>query len=165
MTNGSLTRRTPANVSSKQPAPDANLELAKNGGREAPAPRRREEQHKGHQGGRGYSFIHHAVDDHPRLTYSEILLDEKKEAAAGFWLRARASFADHGITVLRVITDKGACYRSGAFQAALARNLAQIHPPLPPQTNGKVERFNRTLEAERPCGTAYTSDESRAATN
>jgi hypothetical protein len=57
----------------------------------------------------GYAFLHHAVDDHSRLVYSEILADEKKETAAAFWIRARAFFNDHGITVLRVLTDNGSC--------------------------------------------------------
>ena len=122
-------------------------------------------KHKGHQGGRGYSFIHHAVDDHSRLAYSEILLDEKKETAAGFWQRANAFFANHGITVLRVITDNGPCYRSGAFNAALGPGIKhKFTRPYRPQTNGKVERFNRTLEAEWAYAAAYTSDEARAAT-
>jgi transposase InsO family protein len=67
----------------------------------------------------GYAFLHHAVDDNSRLAYSEILADEKKEAAAAFWTRARTFFADHGITVLRVLTDNGSCYHSFAFRDAL----------------------------------------------
>lgn len=105
--------------------------------------------HKGRKGGRSYSFIHHAVDDHSRLAYSEILSDEKKETAAGFWERANAFFAEHGIAVLRVITDNGACYRSHAFADALGPGIKhKFTRPYRPQTNSKVERFNRTLEAE-----------------
>lgn len=63
------------------------------------------------RGGRGYSFLHHAVDDHSRLAYSEILGDEKQETAAAFWCRANAFFATAGITVTAVITDNGSCYR------------------------------------------------------
>ena len=58
------------------------------------------------------SYLHHAVDDHSRLAYSEILDDERKGTAAGFWTRARSFFTDHRITVTRVLTDNGACYRS-----------------------------------------------------
>ena len=120
---------------------------------------------KGHKGGRGYSFIHHAVDDHSRLAYSEILTDEKKETAAEFWQRANAFFADHDITVLRVITDNGSCYRSKAFDEALGPGIKhKFTRPYRPQTNGKVERFNRTLEAEWAYAAAYDSDEARAAT-
>ena len=64
--------------------------------------------------GRGYAFLHHAVDDYSRLAYSEILTDEKKETAAGFWERARSFFADAGVSIAGVMTDNGACYRSHA---------------------------------------------------
>lgn len=60
--------------------------------------------------GTGYAYLHHAVDDHSRLAYSEILNDERKDTAAGFWRRANAFFVDHGITVKRVLTDNGNCY-------------------------------------------------------
>ncbi len=62
--------------------------------------------------GRGYSFLHHAVDDYSRLAYSEILDDERKETAAAFWTRANAFFSAAGITVTAVMTDNGSCYRS-----------------------------------------------------
>ncbi|TXL56522.1 helix-turn-helix domain-containing protein, partial [Aeromicrobium terrae] len=68
---------------------------------------------------RGYAFHHHAVDDHSRLAYSEILGDERKETAAEFWKRARGFFAEAGIEVKAVMTDNGACYRSHVFAEAL----------------------------------------------
>jgi transposase InsO family protein len=115
--------------------------------------------------GRGYSFLHHAVDDHSRLAYSEILTDERKETAAGFWLRANAFFNEHGITVKRVLTDNGSCYRSRAFDAALGAAIThKFTRPYRPQTNGKVERFNRTLAQEWAYAETYLSDEARAAT-
>ena len=115
--------------------------------------------------GRGYAFLHHAVDDHSRLAYSEILADEKKETAAAFWQRANAFFRSHGIIVLRVLTDNGACYRSHAFKAALGPGVAHKRTrPYRPQTNGKVERFNRTLAFEWAYATPYNSEEARAAT-
>lgn len=115
--------------------------------------------------GRGYSFLHHAVDDHSRLAYSEILGDEKKDTAAGFWTRANAFFQDHGITVKRVLTDNGSCYRSGAFTEALGDDIThKFTRPYRPQTNGKVERFNRTLAQEWAYAHTYLSDEARAAT-
>ena len=64
----------------------------------------------------GYAFLHNAVDDHSRLAYTEILTVEKKETAAGFWERANAYFESCGITVKRVLTDNGSCYRSYAFK-------------------------------------------------
>jgi transposase InsO family protein len=114
--------------------------------------------------GRGYAFLHHAVDDHSRLAYSEILGDERKETAAGFWTRANAFFAEHGITVSRVLTDNGSCYRSRIFAAALGSVTHKRTRPYRPQTNGKVERFNRTLATEWAYVQTYLSDEARAAT-
>ena len=113
--------------------------------------------------GRGYAYLHHAVDDHSRLAYSEILGDEKKETAAGFWLRANAYFHAAGIEVTAVMTDNGACYRSHVFAAALGAIKHVWTRPYRPQTNGKVERFNRTLAAEWAYAASYTSDEARSA--
>jgi transposase InsO family protein len=99
------------------------------------------------------------------VAYSEILADERKETAAGFWHRARAFFANAGITVTAVMTDNGACYRSHVFRAALGDSVThQFTRPYRPQTNGKVERFNRTLAAEWAYAATYSSDEARAAT-
>jgi transposase InsO family protein len=113
---------------------------------------------------RGYAFHHHAVDDYSRLAYSEILGDERKETAAAFWRRANAFFKDAGITVTAVMTDNGSCYRSRDFAAALGTIQHRWTRPYRPQTNGKVERFNRTLESEWAYADLYRSDEARAAT-
>lgn len=114
---------------------------------------------------RGYAFLHHAVDDHSRLAYSEILADEKKETAAAFWIRARAFFAAAGISVHAVMTDNGSCYRSYAFKDALGENVKHRRTrPYRPQTNGKVERFNRTLASEWAYAHPYDSEQARAAT-
>jgi len=113
--------------------------------------------------GRGYAFLHHAVDDHSRLAYSEILTDEKKETAAAFWRRANAFFTAAGITVTAVMTDNGACYRSRDFAAALGPITHVWTRPYRPQTNGKVERFNRTLATEWAYMNNYSTDEARAA--
>jgi transposase InsO family protein len=97
--------------------------------------------------GIGYDYVHAAVDDHSRLAYVELLADERDQTCAGFWRRAQAFFAGHNITVRRVLTDNGPGYRSRAFAAALAKHQV-AHTwtrPYRPQTNGKVERFNRTL--------------------
>ncbi len=115
--------------------------------------------------GRGYAFLQHAVDDHSRLAYSEILADEHQETAAGFWQRAQAFFTDAGITVQAVMTDNGACYRSRLFKATLGDTVKQrFTKPYRPQTNGKVERFNRTLAQEWAYAETYYSDEARAET-
>jgi len=115
--------------------------------------------------GRGYAFLHHAVDDHSRLAYSEILDDERKETASAFWTRASAFFADAGISVREVLTDNGSCYRSRAFATALGPHIKhRFTKPYRPQTNGKVERFNRTLAQEWAYAATYASEEARAAT-
>jgi transposase InsO family protein len=119
-----------------------------------------------HRPGIGYSYLHNAVDDHSRLAYTEILTDERGDTAAGFWTRAAAWFAGHGIPVIeRVLTDNGACYRSHAFAAALAQT-GTVHKrtrPYRPQTNGKVERFNRTLLDEWAYAHLYRSETQRRA--
>ncbi|KUN13307.1 IS481 family transposase [Streptomyces canus] len=113
----------------------------------------------------GYSYLHTAVDDHSRLAYSEILTDEKKETATGFWTRAQAFFTRAGITVERVLTDNGSCYRSRDWRDALAA-AGITHKrtrPYRPQTNGKVERFNRTLLDEWAYARPYRSEQERRA--
>ena len=114
---------------------------------------------------RGYVYLHHAVDDHSRLAYSEQLPDERKETAAAFWTRAAAFFDQAGITVRAVMTDNGYCYRSHAFAAALGDGVKHRRTrPYRPQTNGKVERFNRTIATEWAYAQIYLSNTARAAT-
>jgi len=115
--------------------------------------------------GIGYSYLHNAVDDHSRLAYTEILPDETKTTAAGFWARAHAWFTAGGVTVERVLTDNGACYRSREFAAVLtATGVAHKRTrPYRPQTNGKVERFNRTLLDEWAYQRPYQSETERRA--
>jgi transposase InsO family protein len=114
--------------------------------------------------GRGYWFLHTALDDHSRLAYSELLTDERQETAAAFWSRAHAYFADRGIAVHRVLTDNGSCYRSRVFRDALGAIAHKRTRPYRPQTNGKVERFHRTLLEEWAYAVAYASDSDRAKT-
>ena len=98
----------------------------------------------------GYAYIHSAIDAYSRLAYSEIHADERATTAIGFWRRAREFFASYGITVERVLSDNGGCYRAKDFTAELvAAGIKQkFTRPYRPQTNGKVERFNRTLQNE-----------------
>ncbi|WP_193603847.1 IS481 family transposase, partial [Mycobacteroides abscessus] len=110
---------------------------------------------------RGYHFIHTAIDAHSRLAYSELLGDERKQTAAEFWLRANAWFAQRGIQVRKVLTDNGSCYRSHAFHDALGSVEHRRTRPYRPQTNGKVERFHRTLSDEWAYARLYTSDTER----
>jgi transposase InsO family protein len=113
----------------------------------------------------GYSCLHTAIDDHSRLAYTEILPDERKETAAAFLARACAWFAAAGITIERVISDNGACYRSRAWARACAE-LGIAHKrtrPYRPQTNGKVERFHRTLADEWAYARPYATETERRA--
>lgn len=110
---------------------------------------------------RGYHFLHTAIDAHSRLAYSELLADERKETAAAFWRRANAWFAQCGIVVRKVLTDNGSCYRSHAFRDALGDIVHRRTRPYRPQTNGKVERFHRTLADEWAYARLYTSDAER----
>lgn len=87
---------------------------------------------------RGYHFLHTAIDAYSRLAYSEMLCDERKETAAGFWARASAYFNDCGFAVRNVLTDNGSCYRSHAFRDALGDVKHRRTRPYRPQTNGKV---------------------------
>lgn len=113
--------------------------------------------------GQGYDFIHAAVDDRSRVAYAEILPDERKESACAFMARALGFFAERGITVERVLTDNGSCYRSRPFARILA-DAGVAHRrtrPYRPQTNGKVERFNLTLKWEWAYARPYATNDSR----
>lgn len=111
----------------------------------------------------GYHYLHNAVDDHSRLAYTEILPDETRESAAAFWQRAHAFFTTAGITVKRVLTDNGSCYRSHLWRDTLTQ-AGITHKrtrPYRPQTNGKVERYNRTMLEEWAYAQPYTSETER----
>ena len=110
---------------------------------------------------RGHHFLHTAIDGHSRLAYSELLADERKETAIAFWARANSWFNNYGITVRNVLTDNGSCYRSQAFRDALGDIKHRRTRPYRPQTNGKVERFHRTLADEWAYARLYTSDAER----
>jgi transposase InsO family protein len=111
----------------------------------------------------GYGYIHTIVDDHSRVAYSEVLDDEKAATAIGFFRRARVWFARHGINIRAVLTDNGSCYRAKAFRSELAESRIKhrFTRPYRPQTNGKVERFNRTLCDEWAYARTYTSETER----
>ena len=98
----------------------------------------------------GYRYIHTAIDDRTRIAYSEICDNEQAATAAGFWRRAAAWYISIGIQPERVLTDNGACYRSGLWHKACAETGTTVKKTRPrrPQTNGKVERFHRILLEE-----------------
>jgi transposase InsO family protein len=113
----------------------------------------------------GWEFVHVCVDDATRLAYVEVLPDEKGPTAAGFLRRAVAWFAGMGVTVERVLSDNGACYRSRAHASACAE-LGMRHlftRPYRPRTNGKAERFIQTLTNRWAYGAIYGSSAERAA--
>jgi transposase InsO family protein len=112
----------------------------------------------------GYDYVHTAIDDHTRLAYSEIQADERDRTCAEFLHRALAWFAAHTITVERVLTDNAMVYRHGSHWAATCTtwNLKRrFTKPGCPWTNGKAERFNRTLLTEWAYARAWTSNNSR----
>ena len=113
----------------------------------------------------GYVFLHSAIDGYSRLAYTEHLPDEKASTAVGFWARARAWFAAHGITqITRVVTDNGSCYRSAAFAHATAHaSRHQRIKPYTPKHNGKIERYNRIVADEVLYARPFTSEAERAA--
>jgi transposase InsO family protein len=125
---------------------------------------RGQDSHHGHSRV-GYAFIHSAVDDCSRLAYSEVLGDERAVTTVGFWQRACVWFAERGVTVRAVLTDNGSAYRSTDFSRACAAAAVRHHftRPYRPQTNGKVERFNRTLLEEWAYVRVYRSEHARTA--
>ena len=114
--------------------------------------------------GAGWERLHVCIDDHSRVAYAEILADEKGLTAAGFLRRAVAFFAARGVTVRAVLTDNGPCYHSRAFaQQRRALGLRHQHTkPYRPQTNGKAERFIRTLLEEWGRVTPFHTSAARA---
>jgi transposase InsO family protein len=113
----------------------------------------------------GIAFVHTVIDDHSRLAYAEICADEKAITAIAVLQRAAAWFADHGVAVERVLSDNGSAYRSHAWREACAE--LGITPkrtrPYRPQTNGKIERFHRTLADGWAYARFYDSETARRA--
>jgi transposase InsO family protein len=113
----------------------------------------------------GWEFVHVCVDDATRFAYVEVLADEKAITAVGFMRRAVKFFARHGVRVKAVLTDNGSAYRS-AIHAIACRALGIKHlrtRPRRPQTNGKAERFIRTMLGGWAYGAIYRSSAERTA--
>jgi transposase InsO family protein len=111
----------------------------------------------------GWEYVHVAVDDYSRLAYAEVLLDEKASTAIGFLRRAAGFYRRHGIEVERILTDNGSAYRA-TMHAVACRQLRIRHirtRPYRPQTNGKAERFIRTLINGWAYGAIYGSSQER----
>jgi transposase InsO family protein len=119
----------------------------------------------GHARGAGWEFVHVCVDDCTRLAYVEVLESERTDAVCAFLERAVGWFAGHGIRVERVMTDNGAGYRSLAHRA-VCRQLGLRHlftEPYRPRTNGKAERFIKTLTERWAYGGVYLTNRQRRA--
>jgi transposase-like protein len=113
----------------------------------------------------GWEYVHVAIDDCTRLAYAEVLTDEKATTVIGFLRRAVAFYARHGIAVQRLLTDNGAAYRS-TVHAIACKTLGICHlrtRPYRPQTNGKAERFIRTMLGGWAYGAIYRSSRDRTA--
>lgn len=113
--------------------------------------------------GAGWEYAHVAVDDHSRVAYAEVFEAEDQYTCTKFLAHAAAFFARHGVTIRRVMTDNGSGYRSKRFNK-LCEQLGAKHlytKPYTPRTNGKAERFIRTLKDKWAYGCAYRSSASR----
>jgi transposase InsO family protein len=110
-----------------------------------------------------HAFVHTVVDDHSRVAYAEIHDDETAATAVAVLRRAVFWFAARGVTVQRVLTDNGSCYRSNLWRQQ-CHDLAVAHKrtrPYRPQTNGKVERFHRTMTAGWAFRRLYVTESAR----
>jgi len=168
--------RTPGKITARYPGQMVHIDVKKvgripdGGGWRAHgrgSPQDRAAQRAKTSGARaGYVYLHSAVDGFSRLAYTEHLADEKATTTIGFFCRARAFFAAHGINrLVRVVTDNGANYRAAAFGrtvTAVASRHQRIRPHTP-RHNGKVERYNRILAEELLYARIWTSEAERAA--
>jgi transposase InsO family protein len=113
--------------------------------------------------GLGHDFVHVAVDDFSRYAYAEALPDECGKTTAAFLERALATFQALGVRVERILTDNGGNYRSHAFRDVAVAAGARLKRTRPyrPQTNGKAEAFNKTLQREWAYVRLYTSNADR----
>jgi len=120
---------------------------------------------RGQARGIGWEYVHVCIDDCSRVAYAEVLNDETGSTVAAFVRRAVAWYRRRGVRVRRVLTDNGTGYRSRSFAAA-CRAIRLVHRrtrPYPPRTNGKAERFIRTMLGEWAYGVAFSSSAPRTA--
>jgi transposase InsO family protein len=114
----------------------------------------------------GFDYVHSVVDDHSRFAYSEILPDERGTTTVAFFARALERFADHAITVDALMTDNAWNYTHSRALRSLLETAGITHltiKPHCPWQNGKVERFNRTLQTEWAYRHVFTSNDERSA--
>ena len=114
--------------------------------------------------GVGWEFVHVCIDDNSRVAFSQILPDEKAISAVPFLKAAVAYYASLGVTVSRVMTDNGSCYKSFEFRdACQVLGLKHVRTkPYTPKTNGKAERFIQTALREWAYAQAYPTSDRRA---
>ena len=115
--------------------------------------------------GIGWEFVHVCIDDASRIAFSRVMKDERKTSAVAFLKAALAYYTSLGVTVERVMTDNGSCYRSRAFaKACKTLDLRHLRTkPYTPKTNGKAERFIQTSLREWAYARAYNTSDERAA--
>lgn len=148
----------------EKPGELIHLDIKKLGRFEAEGHRVTGDRQAGRSRGAGWEHVHVCIDDASRVSFSQILPDETKESAIPFLRAAVAYYASLGVTVLRVMTDNGSCYRSHDFRKACA-DLGLKHirtKPYTPKTNGKAERFIQTALREWAYAKAYPSSDRRA---
>lgn len=127
--------------------------------------RRGQSNRRGRGEGLGWEFVHVCIDDASRIAFVQVMPDEKKESAVAFLKAAVAYYASLGVTVERVMTDNGSCYKSFAFRDA-CRTLGLRHirtRPYTPKTNGKAERFIQTALREWAYAKPYVHSDRRTA--
>jgi transposase InsO family protein len=115
--------------------------------------------------GRGWEFVHVAIDDNSRIAFSKIMPDETQHSAIAFLKEARAYYRSLGIKIERLMTDNGSCYKAKAFtKACRRRSIKHVRTrPYTPRTNGKAERFIKTALNEWAYAQAFETSEIRAA--
>jgi len=119
----------------------------------------------GHESrGAGYEYLHVAIDDHSRIAFTAILPDQTHHSAMRFFLMARAYYSRFGISIRRLLTDNGSCYKHGRFGQLLCRQHVKhrFTRPYTPRTNGKAERFIQTALREWAYARSYINSAERA---
>ena len=120
-------------------------------------------QRRGESRGVGWEYLHIAIDDHSRIAFSAILPDQSHQSAMRFFLMARAHYARFAITIRRVLTDNGSCYKHWLFRKLLHRQHVKhrFTRPYTPRTNGKAERFIQTALREWAYARSYQNSDER----
>jgi len=120
-------------------------------------------QRRGQARGSGWEYLHIAIDDHSRISFAALLPDQSHDSAMRFFLMARAHYARFGISIRRVLTDNGSCYKHWRFRMLLHRQHVKhrFTRPYTPRTNGKAERFIQTALREWAYARSYLNSGQR----